>query len=170
VTVRSISQPLSSPFDGRRHKSRSVTVSEQRRPLLLPQEVQALGGNDAIVFYEGLPPIRCKKLRYFKDARFRARIRPAPKWAAPNRPSVPSWRAVPPSVDESMPPESETRAATAADFERIDELTLEDLGVKVAPLAVPRNDAPMTQEELDAAVNAFIASFKASSDAGRGPS
>ena len=170
VTVRSISQPLSSPFNGRRHKARSVTISEQRRPLLLPQEVQALGGNDAIVFYEGLPPIRCKKLRYFKDTRFRARLRPAPQCAAPNRPSVPSCRAPRASVDESMPSESETRDATAADFERIEELTLEDLGVKVAPLAVPGNDAPMTEEELDAAVNAFIASFKASPDVGRGPS
>jgi hypothetical protein len=125
--------------------------------------------NNAIVFYEGLPPIRCKKLRYFKDARFGARLRPAPKCAAPNRPSVTSWRAAPDSVDEYMPPESDTRAATAADFERIDELTLEDLAVKVAPLAVPGSDDPMTEEELDAAVNAFIASFKASPDAGRGP-
>ena len=86
VRVKSISRPLASAFESSRgRRSHSVSVSEQRRPLLLPQEVQGLGNDDSIIFYEGLRPIRCKKIRYFTDRRFRARLLPAPL-----RPS-PSW-------------------------------------------------------------------------------
>ena len=69
--VNSVSRPIPGLFEARKHKSRSVSTSEQRRPLLLPQEVQTLGSDDAIIFYEGLRPIRCKKIRYFADRRFR---------------------------------------------------------------------------------------------------
>ena len=52
-------------FSGRqRAVSRSQNVSEQRRALLLPQEVKELGAEEAIMFYEGLRPIRCQKIRY----------------------------------------------------------------------------------------------------------
>ena len=56
--------------------AQSQSVSEQRRALLLPQEVKELGAEEAIVFYEGLRPIRCRKIRYFADRRFRSRLLP----------------------------------------------------------------------------------------------
>src|SRR5690606_22847516 len=67
VKVKSLSKPVFDLGDSRGRRSRSVSVSEQRRALLLPQEVKALGADQAIVFYEGLLPIRCKKVRYFED-------------------------------------------------------------------------------------------------------
>ena len=83
VRAKSISTPLFGFSGGRGQRSRSQNVSEQRRALLLPQEVKALGAEEAIIFYEGLRPIRCKKIRYFQDRRFTARLLPPPERAAP---------------------------------------------------------------------------------------
>jgi type IV secretion system protein VirD4 len=60
-----------------------VNVSEQRRPLMLPQEVQAMRSDEAIVFYEGIRPVRCKKIRYVSDWRFKRLIGPPPPHASP---------------------------------------------------------------------------------------
>src|SRR5882762_3274149 len=83
VRARTISKPLGPSIDRRGARRSSVTVSEQRRPLLLPQEVKELGSEEAIVFGEGLRPIRCRKIRYFADRRFRKRLRPPPASAVP---------------------------------------------------------------------------------------
>src|SRR6202041_445859 len=83
VRAKSISMPLFRFSGGRGHRARSQNVSEQRRALLLPQEVKALGAEEAIIFYEGLRPIRCKKIRYFQDHRFTTRLMPPPERAAP---------------------------------------------------------------------------------------
>lgn len=96
VKVKTISKPLLDGFDGRSRRSRSQSVTEQRRALLLPQEVKELSSEEALIFYEGLRPIRCQKIRYFTDARFQARLlpppeRPAPHWVRP---------FTPPSSDE----------------------------------------------------------------------
>jgi type IV secretion system protein VirD4 len=187
VRVKSVSHPQPSVLAGRGHRSRSVSISEQRRPLLLPQEVQRLGGDEAIIFYEGLRPIRAKKIRYFADRRFRARLLPAPKQAA----SALVTPAVPPGPDhttqedfsanavsevtagtsalqhpvreEPVIRKPRTREATVQDMERIEELTLQDIALTVGKIAVP--DKPpgerMTSEEMDAAVESFIAGLKA---------
>jgi type IV secretion system protein VirD4 len=116
VRAKSVSQPASPFFGGRRQRSPSVSLSEQRRPLLLPQEVQGLGPDDAIVFYEGLPPIRCKKIRYFEDPRFRGRLRPAPRVAAAPRAAAPVPPAAPASDQARAMPEIATRAPDGADL------------------------------------------------------
>ena len=56
VKVKTLSKPLFDLSDARGRKSRSQNVSEQRRSLLLPQEVKELGQEHAIIFYEGLRP------------------------------------------------------------------------------------------------------------------
>jgi type IV secretion system protein VirD4 len=53
----------------------------------LPQEVKELGAEEAIIFYEGLRPIRARKIRYYQDRRFTARLLPPPERAAPAPPS-----------------------------------------------------------------------------------
>ena len=83
VRAKSISTPLGAGFDRRGGRSRSQSVSEQRRALLLPQEVKELGAEQAIVFFEGLRPIQCHKIRYFSDSRFRKRLLPPPRHSAP---------------------------------------------------------------------------------------
>ena len=70
VKVKTVSKGGTSPFESRGGRSRTQNVSEQRRALLLPQEVKELGSEEAIIFYEGLRPIRCQKIRYYADAAF----------------------------------------------------------------------------------------------------
>ena len=60
-------------------------MSEQKRPLLLPQEVKELGKNKEILFYEGVRPILARKNRYYRDPLFRKRLFPPPKSAVPHR-------------------------------------------------------------------------------------
>lgn len=60
-------------------RGREVTRStvEERRALMLPQELKALGPDKAILLYEGLPhPVLCTKLRYYRDRRFTSRLLP----------------------------------------------------------------------------------------------
>jgi len=45
----------------------STHYTEERRALMLPQEIKELPKDDQLVFYEGCKPIRAKKNWYFKD-------------------------------------------------------------------------------------------------------
>jgi type IV secretion system protein VirD4 len=58
--------------------SRSENTSEQRRALLLPQEVRELPQSTALIFAEYLRPIRATKIRWFEDDVFKGRTVPAP--------------------------------------------------------------------------------------------
>ncbi len=51
-----------------------VSRSETARQLLTPGEIMQLPPDDEIVMVAGSPPIRAKKARYFRDARFMERI------------------------------------------------------------------------------------------------
>ena len=55
-----------------------VSRQETARPLLTPGEVMQLPASDELVLVSGLAPIRAKKLRYYQDRNFMARILPAP--------------------------------------------------------------------------------------------
>jgi type IV secretion system protein VirD4 len=55
-----------------------VSRQETARALLTPGEVMQLAPTDELVLISGHPPIRAKKLRYYEDRRFTARILPAP--------------------------------------------------------------------------------------------
>lgn len=58
-----------------------VSRQETARALLTPGEVMQLPATDELVLVAGLAPIRAKKLRYFEDANFKARLGPAPELA-----------------------------------------------------------------------------------------
>lgn len=45
----------------------SVSTSDQRRPLMLPQELLLLSQEDVIVLRAGIPPLKGGKIRYYKD-------------------------------------------------------------------------------------------------------
>ncbi len=56
----------------------SRSESEERRALMLPQELKAIGFDKEIFFYEGIPnPVLCDKIKYFKDKYFTERLMPA---------------------------------------------------------------------------------------------
>jgi type IV secretion system protein VirD4 len=56
----------------------STSHSEERRALLLPQEIKELPGDEELIFYEGCKPIRARKNWFFKDRMFRERAGVAP--------------------------------------------------------------------------------------------
>ena len=53
-----------------------VNVSNAQRALLLPQEVISLPRDEQIILIESFPPIRSKKIFYFKDKMFTSRLLP----------------------------------------------------------------------------------------------
>lgn len=163
VKVKSWSRPMNEWLT-KHARGRSVNVSEQRRALLLPQEVKELGSDSAIVFYEGVRPIRCSKIRYFADVRFRSRLRPPPKVAA---------REIGVAVGEGRQPvsasapavgaearEVKTRDATLEDLDRIKDLTLEDFDIDVEQIALPLNE-PVSEFDLQRAADEFLAHLSA---------
>lgn len=66
---------------------RSLTESEQRRALMLPQELIGLSQDELIVLKAAWPPIRGRKLRYFDEPTFKARILSPPVVAPRRRPT-----------------------------------------------------------------------------------
>jgi len=58
-----------------------VSRQETARPLLTPGEVMQLPPADELVLVSGLAPIRARKLRYYQDRNFSARVLPAPELA-----------------------------------------------------------------------------------------
>jgi type IV secretion system protein VirD4 len=55
--------------------SRSKT--EERRALMLPQELKAMGSEKEVFLYEGIAhPVMCDKIRYYQDSYFTSRLLP----------------------------------------------------------------------------------------------
>ena len=62
---------------GKTRSDVSRSRSEERRALMLPQELKALGTEKEVFFYEGIPhPVMCEKIRYYQDKHFTARLLP----------------------------------------------------------------------------------------------
>jgi type IV secretion system protein VirD4 len=174
VRARTVSHPIGPTFDRRGARSRSVSISEQRRALLLPQEVKELGNEEAIVFYEGLRPIRCRKIRYFVDRRFRSRVLPPPATPIPQGVSAAGQSSVTekpapapesPEVSASPPArtatgEVMTREATAADVEGIEALTLENIALDPDKLRLPEREGRLSDGEMTVAVESFLESLR----------
>ena len=159
-------------FDRTGRRSRSQSVSEQRRALLLPQEVKELGTEEAIVFYEGLRPIRCRKIRYFADRRFRKAILPPPKVSVPKVVALP--RASEPAVRPSVAPVAQPpavgaapkeekaliRIATAEDIGYLDTMTEADFADRIPEVTPPDHEGPCTNAELEAMSEGFVVDLK----------
>jgi type IV secretion system protein VirD4 len=168
VRVRTVSKPLFDLLDRNGRRSRSVSISEQRRSLLLPQEIKELGRDREIVIYEGLRPILARKNRYFQDRRLRSRLLPPPARSSPCLAPEPlqvtassdaQIHADETSVEQSVaPPKPRTRKPTMEDLERIDSLTLEDFAVDWSRVEIPQKPEGerMTSEELHRAVESFL--------------
>jgi type IV secretion system protein VirD4 len=60
-------------------RGRDVTrsISEERRALMLPQELKAMGFDQEVFLYEGIAhPVKCEKIKYYKERYFTARLLP----------------------------------------------------------------------------------------------
>jgi len=176
VRVRSDSRPSFASFDRKGGRGRSSTYSQQARALLLPQEVKEIGNDNALIFYEGIKPIRCQKIRYFNDRRFRARLLPPPAYATPagqrEKPRFTSvssratkkapsggseaFTPVPPATTAGTPKEM-----ALYDIEQLESLTLEDLSEPVRNLTFEHQGERPTEDEIEADVNKFIEAIRA---------
>jgi len=58
--------------------ARTISQSEQVRPLLSPGDVRELPVDDQLIFVTGFKPMRTKKARYYTDAAFMKRVLPPP--------------------------------------------------------------------------------------------
>ena len=124
--------------------------------------------------------MRCKKIRYFSDRRFKRLIGPPPPYASP---ALASGEAAPfaPSaspqilrLDPDSPPATANattpkpprqrhgRRATPREIEQIEELTLADFDVDLDQVVLPQkaDGERLTTDELDAAVESFIAALR----------
>lgn len=120
--------------------SGSESTSDQRRALLLPQELKEIGQWKEIVVLENVKPILCDKIRYYDDPVFTARLLPAP--------SIPTL-----DLDMHLAQvQQRTRELTAADVEN---------GVDLAALTVDLSAMPMLADEdvSPEAVKSFVADF-----------
>ncbi len=79
-TVKSTSHSRSFGKQG----SRSDSTSDQKRALMLPQELKEMDMWEEIVSLEHTKPIRCAKIKYFEDPTFTARV----DWDVPDIPLV----------------------------------------------------------------------------------
>ena len=70
-----------------------VSRQETARALLTPGEVMQLAPTDELVLISGHPPIRAKKLRYYEDRRYTARVLPAPALDAAGYRDLPAARS-----------------------------------------------------------------------------
>ncbi|HEY4090203.1 MAG TPA: type IV secretory system conjugative DNA transfer family protein [Luteibacter sp.] len=55
----------------------SISHHEERRALMLPQELKAMGADKEVFFYEGIPhPVMADKIRYYQEKYFTRRLKP----------------------------------------------------------------------------------------------
>ena len=108
-----------------------VSRQETARQLLTPGEVMQLPADDEIVMVAGAPPIRAKKLRYYEDRNFTARILPA----------VNAAQSETLCLDDVRP--SDWDGALACEHDALDVSSPDDGGLQHAPkLENDPSDAP----------------------------
>jgi type IV secretion system protein VirD4 len=119
-----------------------ISRQESARALLTPGEIMQLPADEEIVLVAGHPPVRAKKLKYYEDRNFLARLLPPPPLGEetyrdhpPPRPDDWSGRCVPKA------PLTPSGAAAVGAFE--------DDGGLQRSLALESNSFPEVKELLD---------------------
>lgn len=121
-------------------QSSSTSTSDQRRALMLPQEIRELGQTREIVSLENCKPILCDKIRYYEDPDFTCRANLPP-------PSIPKQ-----DIDTFIAKiENRTRPITA------DEITVPSEAAEKVVLEglqeMPPSAAAWGQEEVESFVD-----------------
>ena len=111
---RTVRRKQRSSSHGQGGRSRSTSEQDERRPLMLPQEIKELPRDEQLIFLEGCRPIRCRKNWYFKDRMLKKRLLPAvPKLRRAVAEEVSAPVQAVPSQAAPMPPASAAHASTA---------------------------------------------------------
>jgi type IV secretion system protein VirD4 len=164
TTVKSRSRTVPGVMGGGK-RSPSTNVSDQRRALMLPQEIKEMAADRQLLFVEHVLPVKCHKIRYFDDPIFTKRLVPAPGVTRQDVSAYVGGRmddhfamwqervsreaprpATHDAASEAMPVELGTRATPAAAAE----FSLDFSAVKLPP------GRYLTGPELDAAVHSFL--------------
>ncbi|MEE9328678.1 MAG: type IV secretory system conjugative DNA transfer family protein, partial [Parvularculaceae bacterium] len=85
-----------------------VSRQETQRALVTPGEVMQLPPTDQIVLVSGSPPVMAKKLRYFEDKNFTARVLPPAPVKRQVKPEAVGWPGCVMPNDESPSAEAKT--------------------------------------------------------------
>ena len=183
VKVKTYSKPVFdlSKLNGRRQ--RSVSVSEQPRALMLPQELKEMGGGREIIFTESVRPILAKKIRYYAVPQLLRRVRRAPRVRAiepirdarytvaeTSEGNAVTSNAVIQRTENDAHTQTQVplREATPEDIERLDTLTAEDFATDFSSLPIPDRDGPLSDGEMRLVVEALLNSFKTELGGDRG--
>lgn len=93
-------------------RRRTLTMREERRPLITAAQVRALPRDEQLMFVSGAKPIRAKKLKFDQERIFRARLRPASS-ERPVLSVIHDWRNVRAIGFVPKPPAAVSRAKPA---------------------------------------------------------
>jgi type IV secretion system protein VirD4 len=126
---------------------RSVSESDQRRALMLPQELIQMPPGRLIVLRAGMPPVRGRKIVYWRERAFAKRVLPPPAVAA--RPSVANPKPAARPLSVVPGPAAQVRAKGKDDMDNL-MLDLDAAGLEPLP---PEG---ATEAEIEAWVNRFI--------------
>ena len=108
-----------------------VSRSETARQLLTPGEVMQLPPDDEIVMVAGIPPIRAKKVRYYKDRRFTERVGSPPDMEGGARKTRPDdWSGLRPIVASPL---SDPAPVDTSDEESWEDGEAENAGLRRQP-------------------------------------
>ena len=117
-----------------RESSYTRSESEERRALMLPQELKAMGDEKQILIVEGMAhPVMSDKIRYFKDPAFQQRL--LPKVEVPAL-ELPSQRAPLPAATPAESPQRSGPPDSVMDMEARD--FAEPLGSSSGPARADR--------------------------------
>ncbi len=123
-----------------RSKAANQTESDQRRALLLPQEIINLRTREAIVLRAGMHPAKVRRIRYFRDAAFKRFVIEPPEIT----PIKIVARTLPVPVQPVAPAASETvEAGTKAAAEAGVEVTQADDAADTHTIQPTQSDAFM---------------------------
>ena len=135
-------------------KGQSTTESDQRRMLLLPQEVKEIGDHKEIIIYEGIRPIMAEKIIYYKDKHFKKRLL--------SPPTIKRLQLINNEITAVHKQETQDkplyRSMTIAEIENMDSLSLSDFSIDLDNIIKPTTQ-PMTFEEIKAAVQRYLDPF-----------
>jgi type IV secretion system protein VirD4 len=160
VRVKSFSKPRAGFLSTKGHRHGNVSVNEQKRALFLPQEVKELGRDREILIYEGLRPVLAKKNRYYEDPLFKKRLFPPPSQATPKRSVSSAPSAAASAGPASGAAASQMETATIETPAPMAHIVMGNIDPNKMVPPMKAEDEPLTQEELDTAVESFVSAFK----------
>lgn len=148
---------------------RSESESDQKRPLMLPQELKEMSQKQQIISIENTKPILCEKIAYYADPAFMDRLKSVSPTLARLGRELPSKKQLEdvwgsgelaspvPSLDFDLHDavvQSRIRAMTTADV--VNGIDLRKLALDTSALAVAASSEGLDPEQVEDFVNDFF--------------